>query len=185
MENFEQISSQEVFKGEVFTIYNKTFRDESSKVFTREIVEREGSTGIIATFPNTDKALFVLEWCAGINEWVISIPGGRTNRTYLGQQISEVLKELKEETGYEAENITKLIEFDSMPGYMKRNVILFHGTIRENENTKIQNLEEFEYIKYKIISINDIINNVKIGTLEYKIDPEGLLALMLWKFLKD
>jgi len=181
MKKFKELQKKEVFKSNIFKVSERKYLDFDGKMFKRQIIERDDSIGIVATFPDTDKAVFVLEWCAGINNWVLSIPGGKTKELNNKMKIKEALRELKEETGYKAKNIKILHQFNSMPGYMQRKVTLFTGDIYEGGQ---QYLGKHEYIKLEILSINDVIEKINQQKFEYEMDPEGLLALLLWKSMK-
>lgn len=182
MNKFKELQKKEIFKSNVFRVTERKYLDFDGNQFKRQIIERDDSVGIVATFLDTDQAVFVLEWCAGINNWVLSIPGGKTKETNNKMKIKEALRELHEETGYKAKNVKVLHQFNSMPGYMKRNVTLFTGNISEEG---LQELGKHEYIKIKILSINEVITQVNQKKFEFEVDPEGLLALLLWKSMKQ
>lgn len=176
---FDELGEEILYDGGIFQVIKKTFRDDTERIFDREILRREDSVGILAFFDDSSDAIFVLEWSASINKWVLSIPGGRTKSKSAKSRIDSALMELEEETGYTAGNVTKLLEFESMPSYIERHVTIYIGKISSQKNAKP---DPFEYIKFIRLNVEEIIQKAATQQLDYLIDPECLLAIMLWKY---
>lgn len=82
-----------------------------------------GSSVVILPIIEDGRAVFLEQWRASVNSWVLELPAGRVER---GESMNEAaLRELEEETGYRAGSLEKLASAYVAPGYSDEIIHLF------------------------------------------------------------
>lgn len=125
-----------------------------------------------------DKFLMVKQWRHGENALSIEFPGGVIDSGEKPE--TAALRELKEETGYEAKKITYLGKANPNPALMSNHVHFFAA---ENLiSTGVQKLDDDEYVDYFEIPTKEVYEN--IGNADY---PHALMmsALLKYKLYKE
>lgn len=102
--NYEErtMKSTKIFDGKVLQLRVDTVEMEGQKYTKREIVERQPAVGIIA-ITEDDEIILIKQYRKAIDKEIYEIPAGMVD---FGEEPQKAaLRELKEETGYDAENL--------------------------------------------------------------------------------
>lgn len=84
------------------------------RVVEKDLV-RFGRAVVILPVLDDGRIVFINQWRASVNSWVLELPAGRVED---GEDVkAAALRELKEETGYVAEELKPLASFYVSPGY--------------------------------------------------------------------
>lgn len=132
----------------------------------------------VIVIPEIDgKFLTVKQWRHGERALSIEFPGGVINPGEKPQDAA--LRELKEETGYDAK-VIYLGSVNPNPALMSNHVHFFAAC--DLKARGIQNLDKDEFVEYKEIPVEEVYE--KIGSKDY---PHALMmaALLKYKLYKE
>jgi len=109
----ETVDSRQAHQGRLFRARVDTVRLEDGREFDREVIEHARSVVIV---PVTDKGtvLLVRQWRQPTGEWLLEAPAGRIEAEERPEDAAQ--RELREETGFSAEELTLLGGFWTAPG---------------------------------------------------------------------
>jgi len=126
----------------------------------------------VAAFTKDDKMLLVKQYRHPLNKVIYDLPAGGIENGENPQQAS--LRELEEETGYTAENLTWIGRFNWAPGNMAGVVELFFtkdlktkGKLRSDEIANIEFMD-FNTVLEKVLKGEFIDSTLIIATLIVK-----------------
>jgi len=165
----EVISTEDIYKGKIFDVYEAEIRDGDIK-YKREIVKHKGSAVIIPVFADKTVAL-VRQYRHAAGEYLLEIPAGTLNLSE-NPEIG-ALRELEEEIGVKAGKIEKLIEFYVSPGFLTEKMHLYLATDLVETG---QNLEEDELLTIEKLRFTEAFDKIKNGEIQ---DAKTIIGLSL------
>jgi len=158
--NYKVIKKEKMFEGVVFDIQVDQIIYDSGNESVREVVIHNGGAVVL---PVTDEGKLVLvkQFRYPFQKFLIESPAGKLEK---GEDPYEcAARELTEETGYDSENITKLGEIYTSPGFCDEILYLYLAT---NLTAGDHNREEGEYgmetYEYSLAEVDEMIKNGKI-----------------------
>lgn len=165
------VKSEKIFEGKIINLRVDTVELQNQKYAKREIVEHKGSSAIIALNDN-DEIILVKQYRKAIENFLYEIPAGKIN---VAEEPKEcALRELKEETGYEAKNVTKIYEIYSTPGFSNEKIYLFKA---EGLTFTSTNFDEDEDIE--VIAINKCEAKKMLETGQIT-DGKTIIGILFW-----
>lgn len=153
------ISSDRVYTGKVISLKVDTVEIERKGYQKREIIEHPGAVGIVA-LTEDNKVVLVKQFRKPIEKVLWEIPAGKLEK---GESPKEcAIRELKEETGYTANNIKLIHKFYTSAGFSNQRIYIYLATelipgeckFDEDENIDIHHVDLYE--TYNMISKNEI-----------------------------
>lgn len=109
----KKLSSKLIYKGKIISVYKDKVECENGNIANREVVRHHGGVGVLAIIDN--KILLVKQYRYPNSIDTLEIPAGKLE---LNEDTGIcALRELEEETGYSAKNITLISKFLPTPGY--------------------------------------------------------------------
>lgn len=108
------VSTKEIYKGRIVHLVEDTVLLPNGKTAGRELVLHNGGVGIIAVDDDMN-VLMVRQYRKPYDEVVLEIPAGKLEKDE--DALAAGMRELSEETGYEAEKYTFLGNLYPTPGY--------------------------------------------------------------------
>ena len=136
---------------------------------SREIIDHGGVIAVIPVLEN-GQIVMVRQFRLAAAKITLEVPAGRMNPHESARQA--VHRELREETGYRAKKIRKLISFYPAIGYSNERIHLFIATgLTPGE----QDPDEDEMIEIEILTLKQAISKIKAGKI---IDSKSILALL-------
>lgn len=162
MGRYEVIDKDTLWEGSFLRILGLRYRDSSGKLRDWEAVERVNCKGIVAVVPITNDGcvLLIRQFRPPVNGYVIEFPAGLNDRD---EPLDVVAKrELLEETGYQAKEITFLgrgplssgSSVEVLTVYLARG-LEFVGASERDET------EEIEVIKVPLGSVWDVLKDLE------------------------
>ena len=171
------LARKNIFKGHVVNLDLETVQLPYGKKANREIIHHNGAVGIIAITPE-DKMVLIRQWRAPLGQVTLEIPAGKIEKTEKNP-LNTALRELNEETGYQAQKLEFLTEFYTSPGFADEKMYLYHALDLSKVKEKLkQDDDEFlEIVELSLQEVNQAIAKKEIC------DAKTLMAILLWKMM--
>ena len=153
LKKFEEktINSTPIFEGRVISLKVDEVELPNGKKGTREIINHPGAVAIIALTPE-NKIVLVEQYRKALERSIIEIPAGKVEK---GEEpITTAMRELEEETGYQAEKFTLIQSFATSPGFADEIIHLF---LAENISLVDQkaDLDEDEFVELIEVTVEE------------------------------
>jgi ADP-ribose pyrophosphatase len=145
----------------------------SGEEIERDIVERPESV-LILPVGREQTVLLIEEYDLGAEAWQLTLPGGRVDDATPSGILRRAEVELRQETGYRAGRLEKLLDFYSHPGYIAHKVHLFVAYDLEWDPLDLDDQEE---IRVHTFTLGEALAATR---QDYRCDPEAALALWLY-----
>lgn len=154
------MKSEKIYEGKILSVRIDTVELPDKKYSKREIVEHPGAVAIV---PITDDGQLVLvkQFRKATESVLLEIPAGKLE---LNEQPYDCAKrELKEETGLDAEKVEKVLDYFSSPGFTNEKVHIFiaSGVISGEANP-----EDDEYIDIVKVNFDEALKMINDGTIK-------------------
>ncbi|SDY49018.1 ADP-ribose pyrophosphatase [Proteiniborus ethanoligenes] len=164
------MKSEKIYEGKILTVKVDTVELPDKKYSKREIVELSGAVAIVPITDNGD-IIFVKQFRKATESVILEIPAGKLEINE--EPLDCALRELKEETGYSAENMEYLFKYYTSPGFTNEVMHLFLATgIIYGEATP----EDDEYIDVVRININEALEMIKNGEIK---DGKTIIGILM------
>ncbi len=173
----KQLNSEYIYKGKIINLRRDNALMPNGNTSTREVVEHKGGV-CVAALTDDNEILFVRQFRYPYMEQVLEIPAGK--RDSLDEEPLECGKrELREETGAEAQNIFSLGQLYPTPGYCNEIIWMYGATgLTFGE----QELDENEFLNVEKIPLEKAVDMVLSGEIK---DAKTQTAVLKIKYLKD
>ena len=153
------IASKNIYNGKVVNLRVEEVELENGSTSTREIISHTGGCAVIAR--RDDKIVFVRQYRKPIEKSILELPAGKLE---IGEDpILCAKRELKEETGYLAENIVLLGEIYTSPGYSDEVIYIYYA---DHLIPGSLDLDPDELVSVKEIEIKEVFKMVKTGEIK-------------------
>lgn len=165
------VNKNYLYKGRIINLRNDDVILPNGKPAKREIIEHSGGSTILCV--QDGKVLMVKQFRYAYGEEIWELPAGKLNK---GEDPKETARrELEEECGVLAKDLTLLFIVYPTPGYTEEIIRIYSA---ENLKNTQQNLDEDEFLSVKWIEIPTLKQMVESGEIK---DAKTLIAL-LWLF---
>ncbi len=154
------INSNTVYRGKIINLRLDTVIDADNHESIREIVEHSHCIAVVAIDEN-DRVLLVRQFREAIGKTLLEIPAGGIES---GEEPAQAMqRELREETGYQANHICKMGGFYSSPGYSTEYLHLYLATGLQEAPLYAEDTSEIELIRIPIQEISRLIASGEIS----------------------
>lgn len=175
--NEKTLYSKKIFSGNIIKVRVDTVQLPNGNKSTREIVEHNGAVGIVAITENNE-VVMVRQYRKPIEKVILEIPAGKLDKDE--DPLKCAIRELEEETGLKADNITSLGYFIPSPGFANEILHLYMAT--NLVEGKI-NLDEDEFVETQLIPIEDLYSMIMNGEI---IDGKTIIGILkVYELLKN
>lgn len=167
---FELIGSETVLQGRAFKIRRDTLRMPNGRETKLEIVDHGGSV-VLIPIDEENNLLFVRQYRHAAKANLLELPAGTRNEKEPFEACAA--REIREETGMEAEKLQKVGEFYLAPGYSTEFMVVFLAT--ELKENALQ-ADEDEFLEVEKIPLQKAVEMAEQGEVP---DAKSLAALLL------
>ena len=169
---FELLKSEILMKGRAFTIRQDHLKTPDGRETKFEIIEHSGSVVIIPIDENGN-VLLVRQYRHATGQDLLELPAGTLDDNEAPETCAA--REIREETGMAAGNLTKLGEFYLAPGYSDEFMVVYLAT--ELSDNPL-NPDDDEFLSLESVPIAEAIRMAERGEIP---DAKSLAALFLAK----
>lgn len=173
-EEEKTISSDRIYTGKVISLKVDTVEIEKKGYQKREIVEHGGAVAIVA-ITNDNEVILVKQFRKPIEKVIWEIPAGKLE---IGENPKDcAIRELKEETGYSAQNLKLIHKFYTSAGFSNQKIYIYLATeLIAGEN----NFDDDEDLEVHKIDLEEAYNMISKNEIE---DAKTSIGLLLAKEL--
>lgn len=173
----KQVKRDEIYQGKVIhVVKDEVVLDDGTKTI-REVVLHNG--GVCIALKNDGYYYMVRQYRYALGRDMLEFPAGKIEKGELPDQA--ILREVVEETGYEAKNTKKFGYIIPTCGYCSEKIYLYYGEADKHIGQHFDvderlNLEKYTFSQIKEMIKNGEIDDSKTIALMYRIELEGLDA---------
>ena len=172
--NFTVTKSETLFKGKVFDLQVDEIEYKSGNKGVRETAVHKGGAVVVA-LTKEYKIVFVNQFRYPHQKYLLELPAGKLNENEDPQTCA--VRELEEETGYQANKISKLGVVATTPGFCTE---MLHIYLAEELTAGDHNREEGESgMEILEFTLNEIDEKIKNGEIY---DAKTISGIMLAKY---
>lgn len=155
-----QTGSQEIYDGVIVHLYKDTVQLPNGNPATREVIRHIGAVAVV---PVTDDGNVIVErqFRYPLNEVITEIPAGKLDSA-AEDHLSAAQRELREETGYTADNWQELGDFHSTPAYCDENITLYLAT---GLHLGQRELDEDEFLNVVAVPLEELVADIMAGRI--------------------
>ena len=169
------IKQEYIFKGKIVNLRVDDALLPNGKTAKREIIEHNGGV-MIAPLDEKGRLLFVRQFRYPYMEVITELPAGKLEK---GEDPYEAgIRELKEETGAEAQNITSLGELYPSPGYCGE---IIHMYLATGLTYGEQSPDEDEFLEVFPIPLEKAVEMVMAGEIKDSKTQTAILKIHILK----
>jgi ADP-ribose pyrophosphatase len=165
------LESKMLYRGKVINLRLDSVELENGGTSLREVVEHPGAVGIIALKENGD-IVMVKQYRKAVEQVLLELPAGKLEKDE--DPMDCAARELMEETGYCAENLSYLISFYTSPGFSDEVMHMFIATGLKQGN---KNPDEDEVVETVEISRRKAMEMVLKGEIRDVKTITGILLI--------
>ncbi|EQK43777.1 MULTISPECIES: NUDIX hydrolase [Paraclostridium] len=170
----QTVSSDRIYTGKVISLKVDTVEVPKKGYQKREIIEHPGAVGIVA-ITDDNKVLLVRQFRKAIEKVLWEIPAGKLEQ---GESPKDcAIRELKEETGYSANNMKLIHKFYTSSGFSNQKIYVYLATDLEKGECC---LDEDEFLELHEVNLNDAYEMINKNDIE---DAKTSIGLLLAKEL--
>lgn len=173
MSKYKLIKSDILFRGKVFDLKVDEIEYESTgNIGRREVAVHPGGAVVVA-ITDENKIVMVRQFRYPFQEWVLELPAGKLDEGEDPQNCAS--RELTEETGYRAENITKLGHIYTTPGFCNEILHIYLAEkLTPGAHAREEGEEGMEVFEFTIAEIKEKIRNGEI------VDAKSISGIMMF-----
>lgn len=173
------LETKNIFKGKIIDLNVATVALPNGATATRELINHPGAVGVIAITPE-NKLLLIRQWRAPLNQVTLEIPAGKIEAKDQISPKQTAIRELNEETGYQAMHFELLTQFYSSPGFANEKMYLYHASGLSKVTKKLpQDSDEF----LEVVELDQKQVQTAIASGEI-CDAKTLMAILFWQLME-
>lgn len=149
------ISSRLLYKGRNFNFKTDVVQLPNNRRTIRDLVDHPGAVAILPLLPD-GRIVLVRQYRYAVQKELLEIPAGTLEK---GEEpLDCARRELKEETGFKAGKIVKLMCCYTAPGYSNEQIHFYKATqlLKVNKKTALN-----EFINVEIVNLDDVFKMIK------------------------
>ena len=168
----DRLSSEQVFKGKVFSVDRDTVKMPNGRTVTVDVV-RHSKSVVIVPIPEPGKVILVRQYRYAVNAYLWELPAGSVDEGETPEDAAR--RECHEEIGLVPSTVVRLSAMLPTPGYCDEEMIFFRVSGLEKTDDAAQ-VDEDEDIEAKTVDLRDAREMIRRGEIT---DMKTLVGLAL------
>lgn len=177
MTGFRRVGEHQIHQGHILSLVEATFAADDGTEFTRDVVRTPAAVGVVAVDRaprGTWEVVLVRQFRAPIEQLLLEIPAGMCDVE--GEAPEETAqRELAEEAGYRAEEISLLTVFHPAAGFTDHRTTIVLGVGLEAVPRAAHGIEE-QHMTVETMALDDALALVASGEIT---DAKTIIGLSL------
>ncbi len=173
MEEIKRIDRQLIANGSIIDYYQDTMLMPDGKTAKWDLIDHKGAAAVVPVLED-GRIIMVRQYRNALERYTLEVPAGglntRTEPTY-----DAAKRELKEETGFDSEDLELLVRIKTTVAFCNENIDIY---VARNLKPGNQHLDEDEYIEYEAYSVEELCQ--KIYNCEIQ-DSKTICAILAYK----
>lgn len=174
MENIKRIGRTLVHKGAVIDLYDDEMILPDGTVKHYDFIKHNGASCVIPVLPD-GRIVMVKQYRNALDRYTYEIPAGKRDSSE-EDYMECAVRELKEETGFEAEFIEQLLVINTTVAFCDEIIYVYYAKIDDNKG--LQHLDDDEYIDVCPMEMETLENMIYSGELK---DAKTVAAILAYK----
>ena len=172
MADAETLSSEEVFKGKVFSVDRDKVKMPNGRTVSVEVV-RHSKSVVIAPVPEPGKVILIRQYRHAIDAYLWELPAGSVDEGESPEAAAR--RECHEEIGLVPQTIVRLSAMYPTPGYCDEEMVFFRCSGLEKTDEQAH-VDEDEDIEARTFEVRDAREMVRRGEI---VDMKTVVGLTL------
>jgi ADP-ribose pyrophosphatase len=168
----ERLSSENVFKGKVFSVDRDRVKMPNGRTVTVEVV-RHSKSVVLVPVPEPGHVILIRQYRYAVNKFLWELPAGSVDEGESPEAAAK--RECHEEIGLVPSTIVRLSAMYPTPGYCDEEMVFFRVSGLEKTDEKAA-VDEDEDIEAKVFELRDARDMVRRGEI---VDMKTLVGLTL------
>jgi ADP-ribose pyrophosphatase len=167
------IKSETLYEGKILTLRKEAVRLANGQVGQREIVDH-GPAVVVLPFTEPDQVFLIKQYRKAVDQVLIEAPAGLINPNEA--PFAAAKRELREETGFEADTWQKVGEAYPTPGFCNEYMYFYlaSGLVKGE-----QDCDDDEFVEVFPMTIQELGRRVQDGTLN------DVKTILMYFYLKQ
>lgn len=161
----ERLSSEQVFKGKVFSIDRDTVRMPNGRETTVEVV-RHSKSVVLVPVPEPGKVILIRQYRYAVNASLWELPAGSVDEGESPEHAAQ--RECHEEIGLVPSTIVRLTALYPTPGYCDEEMVFFRvsGLEKTDEQAHVDEDEDIEAQTFELREARDMVRRGEITDMK-------------------
>ena len=155
-----QASSEDVFDGVILHVKRDTVTLPNGAEAVREVIRHIGAVCVIPVLDNGD-VIMERQFRYPLDRVILEIPAGKLDAAN-EDRLSAIKRELREETGYTADEWTEIGDFHPAPAYSDEFITMYMARgLRRGD----RHLDEDEFLDVHTVPLKELVEEVMAGRI--------------------
>jgi ADP-ribose pyrophosphatase len=168
----EITSSNLVYKSDEIRIYEDQLKSKEGKIEVLNRINLKGDAAIVVPLFQDGSLLMVENYRHGARTILLELPAGMRS-TENEEPFETARRELLEETGYTCRTLEELNWYYTWPAKVSQKMYVFLAKGLERRSS--HNLTDFENVKVRILSRQQVIHEIKHGKIKSPVTISALV----------
>lgn len=168
------LTSETVYSGPIFDIKKQQITTPDGLTVSRDLIDHAPAVVLLALTADHKQALIGREYRVGVNREALALPAGLINPGETPEAAAK--RELAEETGYKAQELTPLLTITASEGMTNELLHCFVVIIDPDKRTS-KHFDADEFVTTQLVPVDEIIAAIKTGAIT---SAQTISTIMYW-----
>lgn len=154
----KKIAGKRIYEGKILNLEVDEVKLPDGSISSRECVRHQGGAAVLYVVDG--KVLLVKQFRYLYGKEIYEIPAGKLEKYETPQETAA--RELREETGYVADDIVPFLKLYPTPGYTDE---VIHIYLAKNCRLDCQKLDKGEFLNVSFVKVSDVLKMIASGEI--------------------
>jgi ADP-ribose pyrophosphatase len=175
MEHSKRVNSSDlIYQGRIFSLVKENITLQNGVTTNLDIIRHPGASAVVPILKN-HRVILIRQYRHALNSFIWEIPAGTLDENEMPLQCAK--RELREETGFSADDWKKLGEITPVPAYSDERIHIFMATDLAPAEQK---LDRDEIINIHPVKLVDAVEMIYRGEIQDSKTISALLMARRW-----